>query len=47
MALKKRMGNNLSDVIKERFKESGINQGVIYEGIYGEDSTRLYVRSGA
>jgi hypothetical protein len=38
-ALKKGTGNNLTDVTKDGFQESGINEGVIYGGIFEEDST--------
>jgi Glycoside hydrolase 131 catalytic N-terminal domain len=38
-ALKKGTGDNLTDVTKEGFQENGINEGVIYGGIFEEDST--------
>jgi len=38
-ALKKGTGNNLADVTKDGFQESGINEGVIYGGIFEEDSS--------
>ena len=37
-ALKKPTGNNLTDVTKQGFQEAGINEGVIYGGIFEEDS---------
>lgn len=38
-ALKKPTGDNLTDVTKQGFQESGIDEGVIYGGIFEEDST--------
>ena len=38
-ALKKGTGVNLTDVTKQGFQESGINEGVIYGGIFEEIST--------
>jgi len=37
-ALKKPTGNNITDITKDGFQESGINEGVIYGGIFEEDS---------
>jgi hypothetical protein len=39
-AVKKGTGNNLTDVTKDGSQESGINEGVIYGGIFEEDSTK-------
>lgn len=38
-ALKKPTGDNLTDITKQGFQESGISEGVIYGGIFMEDST--------
>jgi Glycoside hydrolase 131 catalytic N-terminal domain len=38
-ALKKGTGEGLTDVTKQGFQESGINEGVIFGGIFEEDST--------
>ncbi|KAF8850088.1 hypothetical protein BDZ45DRAFT_603359 [Acephala macrosclerotiorum] len=38
-ALKKPTGNNLTDVTRQGFQESGINEGIIYGGIFEENST--------
>jgi hypothetical protein len=38
-ALKKGTGVGLTDVTKQGFQESGINEGVIYGGIFEEIST--------
>jgi hypothetical protein len=38
-ALKKPTGSNLTDITKQGFQESGINEGVIYGGIFEEIST--------
>jgi hypothetical protein len=37
--LKKPTGNNLTDVTKQGFQESRINEGMIYGGIFEEDSS--------
>lgn len=37
-ALKKPTGDNLTDITKQGFQESGINEGIIYAGIFMEDS---------
>ena len=37
--LKKPTGDNLTDVTKQGFQESGINEGIIYGGIFEEDSS--------
>lgn len=38
-ALKKPTGAGLTDITKQGFQESGINEGVIYGGIFEEIST--------
>lgn len=38
-ALKKPTGVGLTDITKQGFQESGIDEGVIYGGIFEEDST--------
>lgn len=37
--LKKPTGDNLTDITKQGFQESGINEGIIYGGIFEEDSS--------
>ena len=37
--LKKPTGDNLTDIKTQGFQESNINEGVIYGGIFLEDST--------
>lgn len=37
--LKKSTGEGLTDVTKQGFQEPGINEGIIYGGIFMEDST--------
>ncbi len=37
-ALKKPVGDGLTDITKQGFQESGINEGVVYGGIFEEDS---------
>ncbi|MCJ1308378.1 hypothetical protein MMC25_002031 [Agyrium rufum] len=38
--LKKPTGNNLTDVTTQGFQEKGINEGIIYGGIFEEDSAK-------
>jgi hypothetical protein len=38
-ALKKPTGSGLTDITKQGFQETGINEGVIYGGIFEEIST--------
>lgn len=37
--LKKPTGNNLTDLTKQGFQESGIEEAIIYGGIFQEDSS--------
>ena len=37
--LKKPTGEGLTDVTKQGFQEAGINEGIVYGGIFMEDST--------
>ena len=37
--LKKPTGDNLTDITKQGFQESGINEGMIYGSIFEEDSS--------
>ena len=38
-ALKKGTGNNLTDVTTQGLQQEGINEGVVYGGIFEEDSS--------
>lgn len=37
--LKKPTGDGLTDITKQGFQESGINEGIIFGGIFEEDSS--------
>jgi hypothetical protein len=37
--LKKPTGQNLTDITKQGFQETGINEGIVFGGLFEEDST--------
>jgi len=44
--LKKPTGEGLKDITKEGFQEPGINEGVVYGGIFEEDSANGCISLG-